>query len=143
MSDDERLPEDDDLDEPDEQAAEPKPAADASTRRGVRKQELKSAREMREAAEFWRRVFADTTGRREMWKVLASLHTFEDSFAVGPNGFPQVEASWFRAGQSSAGKRLLDSWTILDFLGVYRMRREHDPQFRFAPDMPDNVMDGL
>ena len=39
----------------------------------------------------------DPRGRQEMWGLLQAAHAFEERFACGPNGFPQVEATWFHA----------------------------------------------
>lgn len=94
-----------------------------------RRQESRIKREVREADAFWRGVFADPVGRREMWKLLDQLHPFEERFACGPNGFPQPEATWFHAGEQSFGNRLHQSWIRIDRAGVFLMHDEHDPRF--------------
>lgn len=85
--------------------------------------------ERKQAVDFWRGVFADPVGRREMWGILRNLHAFETKFACGPNGFPQTEATWFAFGEQQAGQRIWESWTILDRDGAFRMRDEFDPYF--------------
>lgn len=88
-----------------------------------------------EADAFWKSVFSNAVGRREMWRLLAQLHPFEERFACGPNGFPQPEASWFHAGEQSFGLRLYQSWAQIDRAGVFLMQDEHDPRFA-KPDAP-------
>lgn len=87
------------------------------------------------AARFWRAVFADPVGRREMWLILADCHALEtDRFATGPVGFPQDMASWHWAGARDVGLRLWRSWLRLDPDGVLKMTQEHDPAFKAAPE---------
>jgi hypothetical protein len=105
------------------------PPDTASGRRRVERKAERLRREQRESDAFWRAIFADPVGRREMWRLLATLHPFEERFAVGPNGFPQVEATWFHAGEQSFGCRLHRSWFKRDPQGVMRMHAEHDPDF--------------
>jgi hypothetical protein len=83
----------------------------------------------KEAADFWKYVLSHPIGRREMWKILQAASTFEERFACGPNGFPQPEATWFKAGEQSLGLRLFLSWQIIDPAGVLLMQQEHDPRF--------------
>lgn len=86
------------------------------------------------AARFWREVFADPIGRREMWAILADSHALEtDRFATGPVGFPQDMASWHWAGARDLGLRLFRGWMRLDPDGVLKMIQEHDPAFKTAP----------
>ena len=82
-----------------------------------------------EAADFWKEVFSTAVGRREIWSVLQACHFNETKFSCGPNGFPQPEATWFEFGAQSIGRRLFDSWLIMDRDGVLRMLDEHDPRF--------------
>lgn len=108
------------------------PTVDASTRAGVRQQERKVDRERREGEEFWRRTLADPVGRREIWRLLAGeggAHVFEERFAVGPNGFPQTEATWFAAGEQAFGLRLYQHLMRIDRAGVFLMHDEHDQRF--------------
>jgi len=105
------------------------PGVDAADGRAYRRQRNTAEFRKRQAQEFWQRVFADPIGRREMWGILQSAHTFEERFACGPSGFPQPEATWFEAGIQSHGQRLFQSWTVLDRAGVFLMMDEHDPRF--------------
>ena len=89
----------------------------------------------REGHAFWRQVFATEVGRREMWGLLQAGHWTETRFAVGPNGFPQVESTWFAAGEQALAQRLHDTWDIIDHEGVYRMKCEYDPRYANAPSL--------
>ena len=100
-----------------------------------RKRLTKAALRHREIQRFWQGVFASEIGRAEMWSILQSAGTFDDRFGVGPNGFPQPEASWFHMGARSFGLRLFQSWTALARDGVFLMQDEHDPRFTH-PKMP-------
>lgn len=101
--------------------------------------EMRIAREKRDermsdAERFWRGVLADPVGRREVWGLLQSAHTFEERFACGPNGFPQPEATWFHAGEQSWGQRLYQRLQFLDREGTWLMLDEHDSRYaRPAP----------
>jgi hypothetical protein len=70
-----------------------------------------------------------------MWGILQQAGTFDDRFGVGPNGFPQPEASWFHMGSRSLGLRLYQSWSAFARDGVFLMQDEHDPRFT-RPQMP-------
>lgn len=96
--------------------------------------------ERKQATEFWRGVFENPVGRREMWNILRAAHAFEVKFACGPNGFPQTEATWFALGEQQVGQRIWESWTILDRDGAFRMRDEFDPHF--ARNRPDDKEGG-
>jgi hypothetical protein len=85
-----------------------------------------------EAKAFWKSVFADPVGRREIWGLLAQAHPFEERFACGPNGFPQTEATWFHAGEQALGLRIFQSLSIIDREGVFKMLDEYDPRFASA-----------
>lgn len=132
---------DDPPDDPDDELPSEQPTVDAASREGVRKQERRQDREEREATEFWRTVFADPVGRREMWRLLRDLHPFEERFACGPSGFPQPEATWFEAGKQAVGLHLYHHWTRVAREGVLMMLDEHDPRFakpkRRKRDRPD------
>jgi hypothetical protein len=121
---------DDDLElETDYAAADDAPAESAVARIGYEKKLNEQERKELEASKFWAQVFAHPVGRREMWEVLQSSHTFEERFACGPNGFPQVEATWFHAGEQAFGQRLFLSWQRFNPDGVLLMLQEHDPRF--------------
>lgn len=113
-----------------EEATSLNPTVDAGTKRGVRKQVLTAKRKAKDAEDFYKQVFATEVGRREMWDILMALHTFETRFAAGPTGFPDPLATWFSAGEQSAGQRLWKSWLKLDKDGVLLMMAEHDADLR-------------
>ncbi len=116
---------------------------DAAEPKAVDKKKRRIKRDDKEAREFWRKIFADPIGRREMWGILAQAHVFEERFACGPNGFPQAEATWFHAGEQALGQRLLQSWQIMSFVGVHLMLRENDPRFAAADQPPGEDLDKL
>lgn len=102
----------------------------------------KAALHHREVERFWQGVFANQVGRAEMWQILQQAGTFDDRFGVGPNGFPQPEASWFHMGARSLGLRLFQSWQALARDGVFLMQDENDPRFT-RPKMPQTKRDKL
>ena len=112
-----------DDDEPPETTDLTDPLAQKKARNRIR-------REQQEAESLWRAVFANKIGRREMWRMLQDdCHGFSPPFACGPNGFPQVEATWLQAGQYSIGQRLYQRWLRISPQGVHLMHEENDPQF--------------
>jgi hypothetical protein len=124
------------IDDNDDEHLEPSESTDAADPVQYRKRVTKAALHHRKVVAFWQSVFADPIGRAEMWAILQSAGTFDDRFGVGPNGFPQPEASWFHMGARSLGLRLFQSWQALAREGVFLMQDEHDPRFS-APKMPD------
>lgn len=120
----------DDEDEAPPNAAEPEhetpSAADPEQQKRIKN---RAKREAAEGDAFWRRALEDKVGRREIWRLLMNAHTFEDRFAVGPNGFPQSEATWFQAGERAVGQRLYLSLLRIDHGAVYAMHTEHDAAF--------------
>ena len=124
------MTEDDDLtDEPAADAEHVEPILDVGDPVAVRKRAKKLKFDRREAVDFWRTVFASPVGRREMWGILAACHFNDTKFQCGPNGFPQSEATWYALGEQSIGRRLSDSWALLDRDGYFRMLDEFDPRF--------------
>lgn len=118
----------------DEEQFEPDNAAetvteDASSKKRYRKKVREQKVSDMEASEFWRQVLAHPVGRREIWALLESCHTFEERFACGPSGFPQPEATWFHAGEQAFGMRLYHSLIIHDRSGVFLMQDEYDTRF--------------
>lgn len=109
---------------------EPVATENVGTRAGVKKRIRKAEYATNQSREFWKRVFADPVGQREMWGILQACHAFETKFACGPNGFPQPEATWYARGEQDFGQRLYQSWLLLDRDGVLRMQDEHDPRFK-------------
>ena len=79
---------------------------------------------------FWRKTLSDPVGRREMWKLLETCHFREEPFMCGPNGFPQPEATWFKAGEKALGLRLYQMWLALAPDLVILMQSEHDISFQ-------------
>jgi hypothetical protein len=98
------------------------PAALKKTRRAVAEYE-------RQRREFWMAVFKSPVGRREMWDILNQCHFTDIEFGVGPNGFPQPEATWFKAGERQIGQRLFLTWTQIARADVFQMLDEHDPRY--------------
>lgn len=127
MSDDDE-PQTDDDDEVREPPVVQATAVETPKQRARRERD--GEREQRRAKQFWSGVLADEAGRREIWKLLQASHTFEERFACGPNGFPQVEATWFHAGEQSFGQRLYRMLARLDRAGVLTMHDHHDPEFK-------------
>jgi hypothetical protein len=129
IGDDEQPPQPSDESQPD------KGPVDAADPVVHRKRLTKAALHHREVQRFWQGVFSDPVGRAEMWGILQQAGTFDDRFGVGPNGFPQPEASWFHMGSRSLGLRLYQSWSAFARDGVFLMQDEHDPRFT-RPKMP-------
>jgi hypothetical protein len=100
-----------------------------------RRRRTRIKREYDEAVAFWSHALSTEVGRREIWRLLESAHTFEDRFACGPNGFPQVEATWFQAGEKAFGQRLWLTLQKYDITGVLRMHSELDPRLA-KPNVP-------
>jgi hypothetical protein len=103
---------------------------DAGDPIAVKRRNRKADIQEREAKRFWEYVFSLEVGRREMFKVLRDAKAFETEFACGPNGFPQPEATWFKAGQSDWGKRMRDTWLVNHLDAFALMLRENDPRFQ-------------
>lgn len=117
---------------PDEDDDAP-PAADQPTVSAVkppsRRAQARAGRDVREQHEFWTAVLASDIGRREIWRMLAAGHPFETRFGVGPNGFPQPEASWIHRGEQDLALRFFFTLQRIDPQGVLLMQTEHDPRF--------------
>jgi len=95
-----------------------------------RKRLSRVEREEQERAAFWQSVMADPVGRRIIWQFLTlDCHAFETRFAVGPNGFPQSESTWFEAGRQEVGQRLYKSLLKRCRDSVFVMHDENDPDF--------------
>ncbi len=105
------------------------PTVDASDVKAIRKRARTLAQQKEETKAFYRGLFSTVIGRREMWAILTSCHTFETQFAVGPGGFPDPLATWFHAGEQALGQRLYQSWLLMDREGVFQMQDENDPRF--------------
>lgn len=126
MSDDDDLPTADDADQP----------FDAGDPAQVKRRETAQQIQDREVARFWESVFASPIGRQEMWRLIANGRPFETPFAVGPNGFPQPEATWFKAGQAELSLRIYRSWLVAHPEATRLMHLENDPALMPAPKKP-------
>lgn len=104
--------------------------ADAATEEGLRTQRKKRKRKDDRSKEFWRSILADEVGRAEVWELLRSGGAFETPFAIGPNGFPQPEATWCRAGVRDFVLGLYQRLLAIDLEGTRLMLIEHDNQFK-------------
>ena len=101
--------------------------------RKIRRQRKRVDNDAEQASKFWRDVFSTQIGRREMWGLLRAAQSdgspFTPPFVCGPNGFPQSEATWFRAGQYALGQSFYQHWMQNARDGVFLMLDEHDPRF--------------
>lgn len=86
-----------------------------------------------EGEKFWRAVLAAERGRREIWKLLADAHTFEQIFGVGPTGFPDPYATFRHAGEQAFGHRLYLKLLALDAPFVNAMLAENDDRLKPKP----------
>ena len=127
MSDDELVPLLSETPEPVQPSQEP--TVDAGSPKVYRRRKRDAEIDQRENDNFWRRALADPVGRRELYRFIASCGTFSTPFACGPNGFPQPEATWFKAGEKATGQRFFDSLVVLDRVNFYKMLDECDPRF--------------
>lgn len=103
---------------------------DAGSLDGVRKQSKRRKRQESRVADFWKASLSDEVGRSQIWDLLTEGGAFQPPFAVGPTGFPQPEASWFKAGQQALVLGLYHRLLAYDFDGVKLMLSEHDPRFK-------------
>lgn len=125
------------MDDDDERAEEPVPDDNpdiAEERKGLQQKRQRARRADEEAAIFWRAVFADPVGRREMWAILDDTHAFDARFGNSPNGSPDPLATYYQSGKRDVGSRLWRSWLRLDPEGVLLMTKEHDPAFKSTPE---------
>ena len=106
---------------------------DAGNQASVKKLRVRNRLERKQGAAFWRMALSTASGRRELYLLLQSCHTFETSFACGPNGFPNEMATWHAQGQHEIGQRLFLSWTIIDRDATFLMLDENDPRFAKRP----------
>lgn len=121
-----------DEDEPDiPPADQPEPAFfDAGDPGQVKQRRVTAKIKAREAERWWNEVFASEVGRREMYKLLRDCNAFGTEFACGPNGFPQPEATWFKAGEAAWGKRMRDTWLVRHTEQFALMLRENHADFK-------------
>lgn len=93
----------------------------------------KIEREQVEEDKHWRQQLASKIGRRAIYRMFEQAKMWETPFAVGPNGFPQPDATWFQAGQRELARGIHDKFQLLDHAMVYLMLVENDPRFKKAP----------
>ena len=105
---------------------------DAASPKQKERKDKRIARERRETEVFWSQVFATPVGRRAMWELLKAGGYAETAFACGPNGFPQPEATWFKAGAKDYAERIYVSWQLGNFEQVHLMHCENDSRFAKA-----------
>lgn len=65
-----------------------------------------------------------------MYGLLRDCKAFDVQFACGPNGFPQPEATWFKAGESDWGRRIATTWMVRHPEQYLLMLRENDLRFK-------------
>jgi hypothetical protein len=97
---------------------------------GIAKKFRKIDKERLEAIHWWHQALSTERGRRIVWKLLEDGKCFETTFACGPNGFPQPEATWFHAGAHAYARRLYDTLMLYDRAAVFLMHDENDPRFK-------------
>ena len=111
------------------------PAAEAETvdsasQEGLRQQTRRQKRAANQTKDFWRKVFADPIGRREIWGLLNDdMHAFTAIFPAGPVGFPDELAAYYRRGEQDMGLRLYHRWMALQPDAIRQMHLENDPRF--------------
>jgi len=127
MADDE--PENPPDDDESGEQQQPSPLDNAASPKAQRKRRLGKKLLERETADFWSGVLSTEIGRREIWRLLNDGHAFDERFACGPNGFPQPEATWFQAGESSFARRLYLTLARIDRAATLRMHDENDHRF--------------
>lgn len=121
-----------DVDEPEDRPDESPAQPSAVDPRANRKLAAKKKLTERDSREFWAGVFASEIGRREMWGLLQSAHTFEVQFACGPNGAPQSEATFLRLGEQLLGQRFYQTWLTNHRDAIASMHIENDVRFKKA-----------
>lgn len=122
-----------DASDPDEPTspADTSGATNVADPKAIRRTRRKAAQSEDEQRLFWRTVFSEPIGRREMWGILESGHAFDERFPLGPTGFPAPEAAtWCEAGEQRLAFRLYLSWLRLDPEGVALMLRENHPALK-------------
>ena len=78
-------------------------------------------------AAFWKAVFNDPIGRAEIWRLLDDAGAFKRPFQIGPGGFPQPDATWFKAGQKQIGLEWFLQWLGMEPANVLLMMTENQP----------------
>lgn len=123
-------PPDDDDSEFSETEPEPVETRDLTDPKKERRYRDRLKREEQERSSFWRAVLNDKTGRREMWRLIATDgRAFNTDFACGPTGTPQPEATWHNLGRQQWALRLYHDLLKIDIDGVKLLHAENDPRF--------------
>lgn len=104
-------------------------AETASGKKPAERKHRRIARERAESDKFWRDCLSTPVGRREIWGLLMSGGLLENAFACGPTGFPQPDATMFKAGAKDLAQRIYTMLQVRDYPGVHLMHIEHDPRF--------------
>ncbi len=112
-----------------EETAAATQASSVDTARNKRRESVAKRKE-REDREFFWLVVNSEAGRRFLHSILREAHAFEVKFGVGPNGFPQPEATWMYFGEQQLGQRLYQSWHLLAPEQVMHMLHECEPKFQ-------------
>jgi hypothetical protein len=89
-------------------------------------------RQAEEEEALWRGVLALPEGRRAVWRLIADPswgHAFNTSFACGPTGFPQPEATMHAMGMQQLALRFYHDLLRIDHAGVRLMHAEMDGRF--------------
>lgn len=105
------------------------PTIDAGNPRAVKKRRQDVEDEQREIDLFWASLMKLPLGRKIMWGLLRDCGTFDASFQCGPNGFPQPDATWFKAGQKAVGEGLYLKLSVVAREDTLRMHDEYDSRF--------------
>lgn len=101
--------------------------AQADNDQGAKDQEDKFKIEAREASDFWRAVLSTEVGCREMYKVLHTLaHAFDPPFAASPAGFPDPNATFYKAGQVSVGQAIYQMLAINARDELFKMQDKYN-----------------
>lgn len=120
---------DDDQDAPATATPEPADMPSAVNPESQRKRRRRKARIEDELAAFWQRVLDEPIGRRALWGILESGGMTRTTFACGPSGVPQPEATWFHAGARDHAERIYNTWLKQARAGTLKMLDEHHPDF--------------
>lgn len=96
---------------------------------------LRAHKEWEEQRDFWRVVLSNPVGRREIWKLLDATHAFSTQFAQSNGGFPDPNATWFRAGEQAWGLALYHNLMRWAPEGVGAMMEEHSGIYD-KPEIP-------
>lgn len=120
---------DDDPPEDDTEPAPPPEMPSAADAKSLRRQRQKIESAGIRKARCWSGMLDTPIGRLCIWELLEATGWRHTAFAAGPNGFPQPEATWFKAGQAEVGMRLFQSLLVLARANVLTMLDENDPRF--------------